>query len=57
MSPDPTDLTLSEADRRELIVWTVSCAERLLPIFEVQRPDDFACAKRSQERSRSRVTR
>jgi hypothetical protein len=40
MRPDPADLTLSEADRRELIVWTVSCAERLLPLFEVQRPDD-----------------
>jgi hypothetical protein len=40
MRPDPADLRLSEADRRELIVWTVSCAERLLPLFEVQRPDD-----------------
>jgi hypothetical protein len=38
--PDPADLTLPEADRRELISWTVSCAERLLPIFEFERPDD-----------------
>jgi hypothetical protein len=40
VSPNPADLTLSEADRRELIVWTVSCAQRLLPIFEVERLDD-----------------
>jgi hypothetical protein len=38
--PDPADLTLPETDRRELILWTVSCAERLLPIFESERPDD-----------------
>jgi hypothetical protein len=38
--PDPADLTLPARDRRELIVWTVSCAERLLPLFEMERPED-----------------
>ncbi|GAA5146685.1 hypothetical protein GCM10025768_05620 [Microbacterium pseudoresistens] len=38
--PDDDDLTLSEADRRELVAWTVACAQRLLPLFVAQRPDD-----------------
>ncbi|MBW1640894.1 MULTISPECIES: putative immunity protein [Microbacterium] len=38
--PDDTDLTLSEDDRRELVAWTVACAERLLPLFVAERPDD-----------------
>lgn len=38
--PDPADATLAEADRRELIVWTVACATRLLPVFAADRPDD-----------------
>lgn len=38
--PDPTDLTLSEEDRRELIVWAADCMRRLLPIFTAHRPDD-----------------
>lgn len=33
-------LTRSEEDRRELIVWAVECAERLLPTFEQACPDD-----------------
>ncbi len=33
MKPDPSDLTLPEEDRRELILWAVACVERLLPLF------------------------
>ena len=40
IQPDDTDLKLSEADRRELVEWTVACAERLLPMFLAERPDD-----------------
>lgn len=40
MAPDPTDLTLSEDDRQELIRWTVASVERLLPVFAADRPDD-----------------
>lgn len=38
--PDDTDLKLSEDDRRALVQWTVACAERLLPLFLAERPDD-----------------
>lgn len=38
--PDADDLTLTETDRRELITWTITCAERLLPIFDAERPED-----------------
>jgi len=38
--PDDDDLTLSEEDRRVLVGWTVACAERLLPLFVEERPDD-----------------
>ncbi|MGF3057181.1 putative immunity protein [Microbacterium sp. YY-01] len=38
--PDDNDLKLSETDRRELVAWTVECAERLLPLFVEKRPDD-----------------
>ncbi|UXW85469.1 hypothetical protein NFX31_14860 [Microbacterium azadirachtae] len=38
--PDPEDLRLSEDDRRELVGWTIACAERLLPLFQAERPDD-----------------
>jgi hypothetical protein len=34
------DLTLSEGDRRLLIVWAAACGERLLPVFSAERPDD-----------------
>jgi len=37
---DPSDLTLSEAHRRELIVWSTACVTRLLPVFETERPGD-----------------
>lgn len=38
--PDDADLRLSETDRRELVEWTVACAERMLPLFLAERPDD-----------------
>lgn len=38
--PDDTDLTLNLRDRRELVEWTIACAERLLPLFLAERPDD-----------------
>ncbi|MGV8880519.1 MAG: putative immunity protein [Rhodoglobus sp.] len=37
---DPTDLTLSEAQRRELIAWSSACVTRLLPVFEAERAGD-----------------
>lgn len=40
MEPDVADLTLPEEDRQELIGWTVACVERLLPVFEADRPED-----------------
>jgi hypothetical protein len=40
MTPDRSDLTLSEVDRRELIGWTTDCVRRLLPMFESRAPDD-----------------
>lgn len=38
--PDDADLTLCEEDRRELVEWTIACAERLLPLFLAERPHD-----------------
>ena len=38
--PDDSDLTLSVSDRRELVEWTIACAERMLPLFLAERPDD-----------------
>jgi hypothetical protein len=32
--------TLSEADRRLVAEWAALCAERALPLFEAERPDD-----------------
>ena len=40
MQPDVADLTLPEEDRRELFRWTAVCVERLLPLFEADRPAD-----------------
>jgi hypothetical protein len=37
---DVADLTLPEDDRQELIRWTVACVERLVPVFEADRPED-----------------
>lgn len=34
------DLTLSEEDRRELVIWAVSCVERLLAYLEADQPQD-----------------
>lgn len=39
-TPEMTDLTLTEPDRRELIGWATNCARRLLPIFDRHRPGD-----------------
>ncbi|PPI18812.1 hypothetical protein C5D34_13525 [Rathayibacter sp. AY1B1] len=36
MSPQ----SLSEADRRLVAVWAADCAERVLPLFEAEAPDD-----------------
>lgn len=36
----PSTLTLSEHERRELIIWAVSCVERLLPVFVRAEPND-----------------
>jgi len=38
--PNDADLQLSETDRRELVEWTIACAERMLPLFLAERPDD-----------------
>lgn len=40
MTVDRSDLTLPEADRRELIGWAADCVKRLLPIFESAAPSD-----------------
>ncbi len=37
---DVADLTLTEAERRQLIVWTRACTMRLLPIFDADSPGD-----------------
>ena len=36
----PGALTLDEDDRRVLAPWAADCAERTLPLFEAQAPDD-----------------
>lgn len=38
--PDDTDLKLTVQDRRELVEWTIACAERMLPLFLAERPHD-----------------
>lgn len=38
--PDDADLRLSEEDRRQLVEWTIACAQRLLPLYVAQRPGD-----------------
>jgi len=40
MARSLSPLTRSEEDRRELILWAVACAERVLPVFERERPED-----------------
>jgi immunity protein 5 of polymorphic toxin system len=32
--------TLSETDRRVVAIWAADCAERVLPLFEAEAPDD-----------------
>ena len=36
----PSALTLDEVDRRELITWAAVCVERVMPLFDAERPDD-----------------
>ncbi|WP_417555102.1 putative immunity protein [Microbacterium sp.] len=38
--PDDADLKLQEEDRRELVEWTLACAERMLPLFLEVHPED-----------------
>ena len=40
MGRQPGALTQSEDDRRVLAVWAADCAERTLPLFEAQAPND-----------------
>jgi len=40
MGRQPGASTLSEDDRRVLAVWAADCAERTLPLFEAQAPND-----------------
>lgn len=40
MTRELSPLTRSEEDRRELILWAVACAERVLPLFEEACPSD-----------------
>lgn len=44
MSVDSSDLMLPESDRQELILWTMACVARLLPIFEATAPEDTRLA-------------
>ena len=41
MAPEPSDLTLPEGERRDLIRWAAECVRRLLPIFESAAPGDL----------------
>lgn len=38
--PEPTDLILSEDERRALVGWAAMCAWRVLPLYERACPDD-----------------
>src|SRR5690625_2119214 len=40
VAPDDSDITLPEADRRELIRWAIACAERLLSRSPAEVRDD-----------------
>ncbi|MFD6092903.1 putative immunity protein [Oerskovia sp. NPDC060338] len=44
--------TLDEADRRLVALWAADCAERVLPLFEAEAPDDGR-ARDGVERARS----
>lgn len=39
-SPDDASGSLSENDRRLVVAWATDCAERVLPLFEAEVPDD-----------------
>ncbi|MGK9148477.1 hypothetical protein KXS11_12695 [Plantibacter flavus] len=36
----PSPQTLSEPDRRRVAAWAADCAERVLPVFEAEAPED-----------------
>ncbi|QDZ15428.1 putative immunity protein [Humibacter ginsenosidimutans] len=36
----PSPQSLSDADRRLVAAWAADCAERVLPVFEAEAPDD-----------------
>lgn len=36
----PSPQALSESDRRVVAAWAADCAERVLPLFEAEEPDD-----------------
>ncbi|WP_028709580.1 putative immunity protein [Propionicicella superfundia] len=36
----PSPQTLDDADRRLVALWAADCAERVLPLFEVEAPED-----------------
>ena len=40
MSPVSTPQGMTESDRRIVAVWAADCAERVLPLFEREAPDD-----------------
>lgn len=48
----PSPQSLSEDDRRLVAAWAADCAERVLPVFEAEAPDD-ARARDAVERARA----
>lgn len=40
VDPEPGELELSDEDRRLIALWAADCAERGLPLFEPNAPDD-----------------
>jgi hypothetical protein len=47
-------MSLDKADHRSLVRWAADCADRVLPIFEIQYPDDDR-ARRAIEAGRAWV--
>lgn len=48
----PSPQSLSEEDRRLVAAWAADCAERVLPVFEAEAPDDDR-ARDAVERARA----
>jgi hypothetical protein len=48
----PSPQSLSEEDRRLVAAWAADCAERVLPVFEAEAPDDDR-ARNAVERARA----